>query len=402
VSTLDLKPGDAYVGYEIRAQLGQGAFGSVYRAWSPMLEREVAMKVSLRPVGTSEASDRALREIAILRALTNTHVVRVHDAGQGPDGRVFIVMDLLEGESLERAHDFDSPMAPGQALWVIHQACLGLAEAHAHGIVHRDVKPENIWVEPDHNVRVIDFGLARAWDTEGSIGTDVTVGRMLVGTPHYMPPEQLYTQKLAPASDVYALCTVLYELLTGRCVYFPDRPVSAVREQLRDDPVGWLNAHRSAQIVPLAHYPHCRDLPRTLVDLVEQCLDKLPECRPADAGRLANAIGRILHYELGVALGATLRVTHPYGGYEDHLLLPGSHRIGSGSDVEFQLRDGNIKRVHAVLEWAGLPEYPQLRPLVGDGSITVNGAKVTRRVELSREDAFAIGPFAITLWYPEL
>jgi serine/threonine protein kinase len=397
---LELAPGERYEDYEVLEVLGRGAFAAVYRVRAPGFEHGAALKLSLRPVGDNDAFRRALREIAILRTLTNNHVVRVHAAGQGHDGRIFMLMDYLEGQQLDGFHDFDEPMPAAQAVWMIHQACLGLAEAHAHGIVHRDVKPANLWVEPDHNVRVIDFGLARAWDTVGTIGSEVTIGRLLIGTPHYSQPEQLYNSRLTPASDVYSLAVVLYELLTGRCLFFPDRSFSAVRDELRDDPVPWLTAHRSTLPHPLESFPQCRDLPPALGELVLQCLEKVPDLRPQSAGVLANALGSILHYDFGVAVAAMLRITLPWGGYEDKLLLPGSHRVGSGRDAEIPLNDAAIKPVHAVIEWGGWPELPQLRPLVGDGSITVNDVAVTHRTQLQRDDRLAIGRFRIDISYP--
>jgi serine/threonine protein kinase len=399
---LVLAPCDHYDAYEVVELLGRGAFAAVYRVRAPSLAQDAALKLSLKPVGDTDAFRRALREIAILRTLTNHHVVRVHAAGQGHDGRVYMLMDYLEGQQLDEFHDFDEPMPAAQAVWMIHQACLGLAEAHAHGIVHRDIKPANIWVEPDHNVRVIDFGLARAWDQSGTIGSEVTIGRLLIGTPHYSQPEQLYNSRLSPASDVYSLAVVLYELLSGRCLFFPDRVFSEVRNELRDDPVPWLTAHRSTLPHPLEMFEHCRDLPRPLTELVLQCLEKVPELRPATAGVLANALGSILHYDFGVAVAAMLRITLPWGGYEDSLLLPGSHRVGSAYDAEIPLRDNAIKPVHAVIEWGGWPELPQLRPLVGDGSILVNDVPVTQRTQLARDDKVTVGRFRLELSYPKV
>ncbi|MBK8713617.1 MAG: protein kinase [Deltaproteobacteria bacterium] len=396
----ELEPGERYGDYEVVDVLGRGAFAAVYRVRAPGFIRDAALKLSLRPVGDSDAAARALREIAVLRTLTNHHVVRVHAAGQGEDGRVFILMDCLEGQQLDEFHDFDEPMPAAQATWMIHQACLGLAEAHTRGIVHRDIKPANLWVEPDHNVRVIDFGLARAWDRTGTIGSEVTIGRLLVGTPHYSQPEQLHSNKLLPASDVYSLAVVLYELLSGRCLFFPEHGFSEVRDRLRDDPVPWLAAHRSALPLPLDRYPHLVDLPPALGELVLQCLEKLPELRPADAGVLANALGSILHYDFGVAVAAMLEITLPWGGFDQQLLLPGIHRIGSARDVEIHLRGPDVQPLHAVLEWSGLPDLPQLRPLVDDGSVRIGGRPIHGRAELQRGDRIEVGPFALALSYP--
>ena len=336
---LELRPGDRYGEYEVLDELGRGGFATVYRVTSPRLAVPAALKVSLHPVLDPATARRALREISVLRSLTNAHVVRVYDAGRDHAGHVFMLMDELEGAQLDHWHDFDEAMPPGQALWVVHQACLGLAEAHGRGIVHRDIKPENLWVEPDQNVKVIDFGLARAWDAESTVGVGVTLSGMLVGTPRYIQPEQIKGTQLTPASDVYSLVTILYELLTGHSVYFADRPWSEVREAYRDDPLMWIAAHARQPIVPMWRYPAGAQLPDAVHELVAKGLAKDPNERFADARALANAVGQALHYDLGAVSGAILRLRHPWGGHEDLLLLPGSHLLGRGQHCEVILRD---------------------------------------------------------------
>jgi serine/threonine protein kinase len=399
---LDLQPGDRYGPFEVVELLGTGGFAKVYRVRHPDLPNDGALKLSRLPVYDGVEAQRALREVEILRTLTNPHVVRIHDAGRSHDGRVFILMEFLDGMQLDAFHDFDQPMPVAQAIWVVHQACLGLAEAHAHGVVHRDIKPENLWVEPDHNVKVIDFGLARAFNESTAMGANVTMGHFLIGTPHYAQPEQLETQKLTPASDVYSLGTILYELLSGHCVFFQNMPWSGTRESLRDNPVLWIEAHSRRDPVPLHHYPHCRDVPSSLAELVYRCLEKDPLLRPRSAGDLSTALGEIMHYDLGMVTGATVRVIHPYGGYEDLLVLPGSHRIGSSSECEIRLPPSRAKPLHAVLEWAGLPEYPLLRSLQDDGSVRVNGQPIERTRALGPHDTIQVGDYVLSLEYPSV
>src|SRR5690606_27111088 len=120
-----------------------------------------------------------------------------------------------------------------------------------------------------------------------------------VGTPHYCQPEQLHTDRLTPASDVYSLATILYELLSGHAVLFEDRKVSEVVALLRDNPVGWLDAHAMRQMVPIHRYRACADLPDRLIDLLSFALAKDPALRPANAEVMANALGEILHADLG-------------------------------------------------------------------------------------------------------
>jgi serine/threonine protein kinase len=395
----ELRPGDRFGDYEVLDVLGRGAFATVYRVTSPQLAEPAALKVSLEPVLDPATARRALREISVLRSLTNAHVVRVHDAGQDEAGFVFMLMDELEGAQLDEWHDFDEPLPPGQALWVVHQACLGLAEAHGRGIVHRDIKPENLWVELDQNVKVIDFGLARTWDAESTVGVGVTLHGMLVGTPRYIQPEQVKGVPLTPASDVYSLVTILYELLTGHSVYFADRPWSEVREAYRGDPVTWIAAHVREPIVPMSRYAAGRSLPPAVHELVARGLAKQPEERFADARALANALGQVLHYDLGAISGAILRLRHPWGGHEDLLLLPGSHRLGRGAHCEVSLRDPTLAEEEVVLEWAGPPELPEVHALCDGGRVRVGGRALAEgeRLRLRRDEDVEVGACSLRL-----
>jgi serine/threonine-protein kinase len=298
VNEIDPRPGDALGDYRVLETLGVGAFAKVFRVEVPGAEKPLALKLTREPVDSEEVARRALREIAVLQRLTNPHVVRIHDAGLWEDGRVFILTDCLDGAQLNAWHDFDTPLDLRKALDVILQACKGVAEAHSAGIVHRDLKPENLWVGPDDLVTVLDFGLARSWDSSSLVGQDATIGHVLVGTPHYTQPEQAVQGPLTPASDVYTLATVLYELLSGHTPFFADRPVSHVREELRDDPLAWLELHRKKPAIPITEHAGCENLPAALSDLLDRCLAKHPRRRPANATVLGQELREILD-ELG-------------------------------------------------------------------------------------------------------
>ncbi len=400
VSHSPLAPGDVYEGFTIVRVLGQGTFAWVYEARHANFVQPVALKLSRVPVDSEETALRALREIRILGTLTNPHVVHIFDHGLGEDERWYMVMELLEGGELSKLHDFDQPMVPAQAARVIQQACLGLDEAHREGIVHRDIKPDNLWLATDGSVKVLDFGLARAWDNASTIGANATTGHMLIGTPHYAQPEQVKTGKLTPASDVYSLGIVLYELLTGRTPLFPDQPVSEVREALIDEPLKWLVAHVKSPLVPLDRYPEGRRLPKRLVELVGSALAKEPSERPATAGVLANRLAWIMHHDLGHTMGAVLRVRYPSGAEQRHLMLPGVHRVGVGMATDIRLANDESSTVFALLEWAGAPYEAELRPLVLDGSVRANGHGLDHRVRLVPGTRIDMGPFRLELHYP--
>jgi serine/threonine-protein kinase len=390
--TLDLQPGDVYAGnIRVVKVLGSGSFARVYKVEVPGHEVPLALKLTRKPVTAGEEAQRALREITILRGLTNPHVVRTFDCGLRPDGHIYMLMDYLEGATLEEWHDFTGPLHPAQAVTIVHQACLGLAEPHAKGIVHRDVKPENIFIEKDGQIKVLDFGLARSWDGSPIVGTNATQTHMVVGTPHYSQPEQLKTRVLSPASDVYSLGTILYELLSAMSPFHRARPLLDVKREFMDSPLSWLRAHSQEEAVAIDQQPGCEALPRALVAGVMRALDKDPERRPPDAGAFANVLGLVLHRDMGIPVAATLRILHPDNTLEDRLFLPGSYRVGSGERCEVKLRDDTVLRVHAVLEWSGIPNRPHIRPITGDGSVKVNDQSVHKPVWLGPNDEFTVG-----------
>ncbi|MEM7153082.1 MAG: FHA domain-containing serine/threonine-protein kinase [Myxococcota bacterium] len=389
---LDLQPGDVYAGnIKIHGVLGVGSFARVYEVESPGYPQRLALKLTREPVHSGEEAQRALREITILRSLTNPHVVRTFDCGLRPDGHIYLLMDLLSGCSLDDWHDFGKPLHPAQAVTIIHQACLGLAEAHAMGVVHRDVKPENIFIERDGKIKMLDFGLARSWDGSPVVGVNATENHMVVGTPHYSQPEQLRTRVLTPASDVYSLATILFELLSGRSPFFPGIPLLELKEQLRHNPTEWLKAHAQTPPTPIRQCEGCKDLPDSLVSGIARALDKDPEARPPNAGAFANVLGLVLHRDMDIPVAAKLRMLTPDDEVVEQLFLPGSYRIGSGRRCEIKLRDDAVPRVHAVLEWSGVPNRPHLRPLTGDGTVRVNDAVIEAPVELGGEDEFSVG-----------
>ena len=396
---LELQPGDVYAGnIQILEVLGTGAFARVYKVDVPGYDEPLALKLTKEPVTAGDQAQRALREITILRSLTNPHVVRTFDCGLRPDGHIYMLMDFLEGAALDQWHDFEGPLAVEQAVTLVHQVCLGLSEAHAKGIVHRDVKPENIYVERSGHIRLLDFGLARSWDGSPVVGVNATQVHMVVGTPHYAQPEQLETRQLSPASDIYSLGLILYELLSACSPFHRGRSLREVKQEFSSQPLLWLKCHADTPVVPITEQPGCADLPPTLVRGLMRALDKDPSKRPPDAGAMANILGHVLHRDLDVSVAANLRILHPgERDPEDRVFLPGSYRIGSGERCEIKLRHDSVLRVHAVLEWSGIPNRPQLRPITGDGTVQLNDEPVHKPVELAPDDEFCVGAYRLGL-----
>jgi len=288
--TLQLERGDRYGDFEILDVLGSGGFGQVYKVKDPRFAEPLALKLSLDPVRSLDTAQRTLREVTVLRTLSNAHVVRIHDCGLRGDGHVYVLMELLHGKPLDEFHDFDTPMDPVWAAHIIYQACLGLCEAHDLGIIHRDLKPPNIFVDPDMHTRILDFGLARSFDSRGIVGANATIGHMLVGTPHYAQPEQLETYSLTPAADVYSLGMLLYEMLTARVPFVENELVSVIRERWRDNPVMWLRAHAQSPVIPVRRYLPAEVVSDAFAAVVEKAIAKAPGDRFVDARAFAHAL----------------------------------------------------------------------------------------------------------------
>jgi predicted ATPase len=262
-------PGPAAPGYEVLDRLGSGGMGVVYKARDERLGRIVALKF-LPPEYASDPERLALfhREARTASALNHPHICTVHDLGEH-DGRPFIVMEFVEGRTLRELLRDRPGVETGARL--VGQAARALAVAHAAGIVHRDVKPENLMVRVDGYLKVLDFGLARQLPGAGPAGGSSTgsVFRGAAGTVPYMSPEQARSQRPGPPSDVFSLGVVLYELVTGR------HPFPAT------NPLDTLTA-----IVGAAHLPPSRlnpEVPGALDVLIERMLEKDPARRPSAA-----------------------------------------------------------------------------------------------------------------------
>jgi eukaryotic-like serine/threonine-protein kinase len=229
-----LAPGSVLANrYRIDAVLGVGGNGIVYRATDTELSEIVAVK-TLRPealAGGAEALARLKEEIRLARRITHTGVVRIHDFGEA-NGTYFITMEHLSGLSLAQVLKRVERLPVGALLALGKQLCSALGAAHAQGIIHRDVKPQNLVVQPDGALKVLDFGVARlAARTSG-----LTATGLLVGTPAYMAPEQLLDEPVDVRADVYAVGVVLYEAATGRPPHQGSTPASLIARVLSEEP----------------------------------------------------------------------------------------------------------------------------------------------------------------------
>ena len=195
--------------------------GEVYRAHDAVLDRRVAVKVLHRVLsGDAAFVERFRREARAAANLSHPNIVAVHDWGAA-DGIYYMVMEYVAGQSVRELLNAEGPLAPAQATDVLAQALSALDHAHRQGIVHRDVKPENLMVTRDGLVKVADFGLARAF-----ADAQITEAGTVTGTVQYLSPEQLVGEPADPRTDLYALGIVAFELLTGRLPFSGETPMA--------------------------------------------------------------------------------------------------------------------------------------------------------------------------------
>ena len=268
--------------FRVECEIGRGGMGTVYRATHLGLERTVAVKVLKREFAADpEVGDRFMREARTMARLRHPRAAIIFDAGRLPDGRPFIVMEHVEGSTLAETLARDGCFAPERAVRVAAEICDVLSEAHQLGIVHRDLKPSNIMLNA-RGVCVLDFGIAKVLattsDTTKTCAT--TESGLIIGTPRYMSPEQCVGQSVGPASDLYSVGVLLYEMLTGRPP-FTDELQSAV-----------LVKQATAPPPPLV--ARAPGVPRRLAQAVHSLLAKNPADRPRSARDVRALLERSL------------------------------------------------------------------------------------------------------------
>jgi len=271
------KVGSAFAGrYEVLSVLGRGGMGSVYQVLDRELDEEVALKV-LTPEAFAEGTQAVQtlkQEIRLARKITHPNVVRTHDLGES-DGIRFLTMEYVPGTTLRELLDRRGAVALAPGLQIAKQLCRGLSAVHEAGIIHRDIKPQNIMVLPNGVVKLMDFGIARTAEGAEQSAAD----GQTVGTPYYMSPEQAMGRPLDARSDVYTVGVVLYELFTGQRPFPGKEAAEVMHKHVSAEPP------RPSSIRP--------DLPEYLERIVLSCLAKKPEKRPPTAGDLYGALTRV-------------------------------------------------------------------------------------------------------------
>lgn len=349
--------------YRIDAVIGKGGMGTVYRASRLLIGDEVAIKI-LR-IGQAEedpqAAERFRREARAAARLKHPNAVSIYDFGVSSEGLQYLVMDLVEGKSLREVTKEQGALNLSLVAEIVSQICSALDEAHRQHIVHRDIKPDNIILNSTPEgprVKVLDFGIAKLRDDSATI---LTQTGNVMGTPHYMSPEQCLGEELDRRADIYSLGIVVYEMLCGRVPF--DSPVStAVVVQ-----------HVNQTPPPLRTFNSA--ISSAVEAVVLRALEKARDMRPATAGTFARELTEVVN-----------RANEPTAAYSD-ASLP---RTLSPLDVD----EETVEKRPETNAAPALPETVYLaRPAMSDtgGSRTTNGARSARTGNVKRTRSFPLG-----------
>ena len=270
-----LAPGDVLANrYRIERLLGRGGMGAVYLAHDEVLDDTVALKVIAAAFAADETAlvERFRREAAAARKVGSPAVIRIHDLGEARPGLLYLSMEYFPGRTLAEVITTRGLVPIADCLDYLTQICTGLAAAHDAGVIHRDLKPQNVLVGERNAVKLIDFGLAKATTGAGLTGTG-----MLLGTPHYMSPEQVRGKNVDAASDLYSLGALAYHLVCGRPPFAGDNVIA----------IGFAHCTETAP-APRTLRP---DVPEPLDAIIVKALAKAAADRPRSAAEFRAALG---------------------------------------------------------------------------------------------------------------
>ena len=271
----ELTTGSTFAGrYQIIEELGKGGMGKVYKAQDTDLKEKVAIKL-LKPeiAADKKTIERFRNELKFARKIRHKNVCQMYDLNK-EEGAHYITMEYVAGEDLKSMIRMMEQLSSGKTIFIAKQVCEGLAEAHRLGVVHRDLKPQNIMIDKDGNTRIMDFGIARSLKTKGITATGV-----MIGTPEYMSPEHVEGKEVDQRSDIYSLGVILYEMVTGRVPFEGDTPFTIGVKHKSEEPKDPKELNTQ--------------LPEDLNLVILRCLEKDREKRYQSAGEVRAELTRI-------------------------------------------------------------------------------------------------------------
>jgi serine/threonine protein kinase len=276
IASIDhLQRGSLFAGrYEIVEEIGRGGMGRVYRAYDRQIKEDVALKLLKPEISFNEkAVERFRNELKFARRIAHPRVCRMYDLGESGLSH-FLTMEYVEGEDLKAFVRRSDHLATAKALNIGRQIAEGLGEAHRLGVVHRDLKPQNVMIDREGKAKIMDFGLARIAEGEGLTGSG-----MMLGTPEYMSPEQVDLKEVDARVDIYALGIILYEMVTGHVPFKGDTPLAIAMKQKNE------KARDARESNPL--------VPDSLITVIQKCLEKDPNSRYQTAVEVSAALDEV-------------------------------------------------------------------------------------------------------------
>jgi len=273
--TKELKTGSIFAGrYEVIEELGKGGMGKVYKVLDKEVNEKIALKLLNPEIAADEKTiDRFRNELKFARKIGHRNVCRMYDLSR-EEGTHYITMEYVPGEDLKSTIIRVGQLSVGKATFIAKQVCEGLVEAHRLGVVHRDLKPQNIMLDKEGNARIMDFGIARSLKAKGLTGAGV-----MIGTPEYMSPEQAEVKEVDQRSDIYSLGVILYEMVTGRVPFEGETPLNIAMKHKSEAP-------RSPKELN-------SQIPEDLSRVILRCLEKDKEKRYQGAEAVLSELANI-------------------------------------------------------------------------------------------------------------
>ncbi len=314
--------------YEILKMLGEGGMGAVYKAMDRELDRIVALKVIRSELADKpEILQRFKQELILARLVTHRNVIRIFDLGVAGNVK-FITMDFVEGKDLKSVLTEQRKLPAGKACDIIRQICLGLEAAHSEGVIHRDLKPQNIMVDSQGRVYLMDFGLARSMELVGMTRTGA-----LLGTPAYMSPEQAKGEKLDARTDLFSLGVIFYELVTGILPYQADTMMATLIKRAKEPPAPPKQVEQS--------------VPQAVNDVIMKCLQIRLERRYQNAGEILGDLGFNSAAQTSTVQTSVIASQSVFDVASN--LIPGS-QFGPRYRIEALLGEGGMGKVYKAYD----------------------------------------------------